>query len=328
MQNKRAIITGIFVLIGVVILVVTIFTLGGQHDTFVKKITVKAVFDDINGLKSGNNIWFSGVKIGTVKAIDLRGNSVVEVTLNIDKQAIGFIHKDSRIKISSDGFIGNKIVVIYGGTAASPLIEKDDYLATEKMPGTDDMMATLQENNKNLLEITNNFKVISKNIADGKGSLGALINDKTLFVKLEHTIGDLQTTLGNFKTTSAGSKAFMANLVAFSGDLNRESSSIHRLVTDTALYATLNNGVNHLQQASKAAADFADTLRAAGSKLNQTDNTIGVLLNDKATADSFKAIIKNLATSSKKLDEDLEAAQHNFLLRGFFRKREKEKAKQ
>ncbi len=328
MQNKRAVITGIFVVIGVLILVVTIFTLGGQHETFVRKVTVKAVFDDINGLQGGNNIWFSGVKIGTVKSINLRGNSVVEVTLNIDKQAMGFIHKDSKIKISSDGFIGNKIVVIYGGTAASPLIEKDGYLVTEKMPGTDDMMATLQENNKNLLEITNNFKIISKNIADGKGSIGALINDKTLFVKLENTIGDLQTTLGNFKTTSAGSKAFMNNLVAFSSDLNRETSSIHRLVTDTALYANLNNSISHLQQATKAAADFADTLRAAGSKLTQTDNTIGVLLNDKATADSFKAIIKNLATSSKKLDEDLEAAQHNFLLRGFFKKREKEKANQ
>jgi phospholipid/cholesterol/gamma-HCH transport system substrate-binding protein len=45
-------------------------------------------------------------------------------------------------------------------------------------------------------------------------------------------------------------------------------------------------------------------------------------------ADDIRQMIKNLQTSSKKLDEDLEAAQHNFLLRGFFRRREKEQAKQ
>jgi phospholipid/cholesterol/gamma-HCH transport system substrate-binding protein len=35
----------------------------------------------------------------------------------------------------------------------------------------------------------------------------------------------------------------------------------------------------------------------------------------------------NLQASSKKLDESMEAAQHNILLRGFFKKKEKAEAK-
>src|SRR4051812_22138057 len=73
-KNKRPIIVGIFVCIGLAILIATIFTLGGQRKTFVKKISLTTVFKDINGLKEGDNVWFSGVKIGTVKKITLKGN--------------------------------------------------------------------------------------------------------------------------------------------------------------------------------------------------------------------------------------------------------------
>jgi phospholipid/cholesterol/gamma-HCH transport system substrate-binding protein len=38
--------------------------------------------------------------------------------------------------------------------------------------------------------------------------------------------------------------------------------------------------------------------------------------------------MRNLNSSTHKLDENMEAAQHNFLLRGFFKKKEKEKKKQ
>ncbi len=323
MQNKRAIITGIFIALGLLILVVTVFTLGGQKDTFVKKITLHALFDDISGLQAGNNVWVSGVKIGTVKAIQLKGNGAVDVTLNIDRQALPFIHKNSKVKISTDGFIGNKIVVIYGGTENAAAIEKDDYLAAEKIPGTDEMMATLQENNKNLLEITNNFKKISKNIADGTGTIGTLINDKTLVESMQSAVDTLKAAVGDIKAASTKSNEFMGNLVLFSQHLDQENSTIHRLITDTTMYTGLSIGVAKFKEAANAAAAMADALKITAGKLSQNTSPIGMLLNDNVSADHLRAVFKNLETSSQKLDEDLEALQHNFLLEGFFKHRAK-----
>jgi phospholipid/cholesterol/gamma-HCH transport system substrate-binding protein len=57
--------------------------------------------------------------------------------------------------------------------------------------------------------------------------------------------------------------------------------------------------------------------------LNNPSTPAGVLLNDAQTAESLKAVIKNLETSTQKLDENMEALQHNFLLRGFFKKKKK-----
>jgi phospholipid/cholesterol/gamma-HCH transport system substrate-binding protein len=47
--------------------VIGVFSLGSQKKTFVKGFTVNTIFDDVSGLQRGNNVWLSGVKIGSVK---------------------------------------------------------------------------------------------------------------------------------------------------------------------------------------------------------------------------------------------------------------------
>ena len=58
MENKRPVIVGVFIIIGIIILVVAILTLGGQKKTFVKSVNINAVFNDVSGLLTGGNIWF------------------------------------------------------------------------------------------------------------------------------------------------------------------------------------------------------------------------------------------------------------------------------
>jgi len=79
-----------------------------------------------------------------------------------------------------------------------------------------------------------------------------------------------------------------------------------------------------LQQIADTATVFINNLKLAGSNPN---SPIGVLLLDENAGTRIKETIKNLESSSIKLDEDLEAAQHNFLLRGYFKKKEKEEKK-
>jgi phospholipid/cholesterol/gamma-HCH transport system substrate-binding protein len=49
------------------------------------------------------------------------------------------------------------------------------------------------------------------------------------------------------------------------------------------------------------------------------------LLHDEKAGGEVKSIIKNLDSSSVKLDEDLKALQHNFLLKKYFKKKAKGK---
>lgn len=324
-KNTRPVIVGLFIIIGIAILVLAVFTLGGQKKTFVKGFTVNAVFDDVNGLVSGNNVWLSGVKIGTVKKITFLANSKVLVSMTLQQSLEKNIHKDALAKIGSDGLIGNKIVVITGGTGAAPIVKDGDYLTMQKVISTDEMLNTLQANNKNLLAITGSFARISHNIDSGKGALASLINDESTSRKINASLGSLQSAMSNLQSVTQRSKAVIDNLNEFTAKLNTKGSLADQLTTDTTMFTVLKGTVTQLRDVAITAGQATDNLKHATDNLNDTATAPGMLLKDKQTAASLKQTIFNLETSSYNLNEDLKAAQHNFLLRGYFKKKNKNK---
>jgi phospholipid/cholesterol/gamma-HCH transport system substrate-binding protein len=57
-DNRKAIIVGVFLALALVVFILGVFTLGGQQKSFAKNIVVSAVFDDVQGLKKGGDVWF------------------------------------------------------------------------------------------------------------------------------------------------------------------------------------------------------------------------------------------------------------------------------
>ncbi len=129
----------------------------------------------------GRNILYSGVKIETkVKKISFVRTNQILVVMNIDESSQEFIHKDVEARISSEGLMGNKIVMLSGCTPNMPVRENGDQLHVVSGLSTEEIMSTLQVNNKSPVEITDNLKVITKGIVDGKGTLGKLLTEDTV----------------------------------------------------------------------------------------------------------------------------------------------------
>jgi len=312
-KNLKAILTGIFVVAGLGILLAGIFIIGGKEKTFKKMILVNAVFSDVGGLAKGSNVWYAGVKIGTVKKVSFVNNGVL-VSFSIEEDVQQKIRLDTKVKLGSDGLIGNKLVVLYGGTLASPEVESGNTLVVENGVGTEEMMATLQGNNKNLLEITGDLKLVSKGLAEGKGTIGKLLNDQTIS-------NSLQAAMASLSRAGANAQVLTANMSVFSGKLNNKGYFLNDIATDTTIVASLQQTARQLKQVSLSANEVVENLNATTAKLNSEKGPVGVLLNDNAAAANIKSTLSNLQAGTKKLDENMEALQHNFLLRGFFKKR-------
>ncbi len=318
-ENRKAIIVGVFLALGLAIFVLGVFTLGGQQKSFEKSIHISAIFDDVAGLKKGNDVWFSGVKVGTISSIKFVGISQVNVLMKVDQNIQQFIHRNSGVRISSDGLIGNKLIVIDGGSPRAPVVQDGDILQAEKLLSTDDMIKTLQQNNQNLLAITTDFKLLSHKILEGKGTVGALLADSTMGVQLRSSMRNLEAA-----TSSAARLAVQLN--QFSNKMNTKGGFADKLLTDTATFNRIKGAVTQLQQAAANATTLTNNLNKASNKLNTTDNALGELLNDPKGAAQIQSTLTNLQQSSIKLNDDLAAAQSNFLLKGFFKKKAKAKA--
>src|SRR5947209_3709156 len=98
-KSKRAVIVGAFVFIALIIFALGVMTLGGQKSLFNKGATVNAYFDEVNGLATGNNVWVAGVKVGTVQNIAFDKTGKVKVEMNIEKDYLYVIKKDSKAKV-------------------------------------------------------------------------------------------------------------------------------------------------------------------------------------------------------------------------------------
>ena len=311
--NKRSAAVGLFIAMGLLFLIAGVLAVGNLHSTFSKKIIITTIFGDVNGLVAGNNIWFSGVKIGTVKKLEFYGNSQVKVLMNINTESKQYIRKDAKVKISSDGLIGNKILVVYGGTSSAPEVEEGDSLSNEMALNTDDMMETLQKNNLNVLEIT-------KKLAEGQGTIGKLLSNDSMYNSLAVTANSLQMASADAKQFISKLNDIGFKLNDFSSRLNEKGTLVNDLISDSIVFNSIKASVLQLNQIADTATALVNNLKEVSSN---PKSPLGLILHDEAAGKNLKTTLINLESSSAKLDEDLEALQHNFLLRRYFKKEKK-----
>lgn len=154
-----------------------------------------------------------------------------------------------------------------------------------------------------------------------------IVNDTTVQVNMSIK-KDVQKFIKTDSEASIGSEGIIGDrLVTISnGGVNS------KLVKDGQLLAS-NEPVEtdaimqSLEITAGNAAVASEDISEILNKVNNGDGTLGRLINDESIAKNIDQTIVNLKSSTKGLDENMEAAKHNFLLRGYFKKKEKAEKK-
>lgn len=295
---------GMFVIIGLVLFAAAIYFVGKRNNLFGSTFNLTAQFKSAGGLKEGNNIRFSGINVGTINTITLKDSFVI-VDMVIQRKVQKFIKTDATAIIGSDGLMGDKVLTINPGSASQTSVKDGDRIMTKKAIDMDDIMASLKTNVDNAGIITAQLADFTFKMNNGNGILSKVISDETLS-------GSLQATLTNLQNTSKQFSQFSTAMNSGNGALS--------LVSDEALSNNIRQTVTNLQTTSDQFAQFS-------AKMNNGNGTLSRLVTDEKTGKTLDSTMYNIQQATKKLDENMEALQHNFLLRGFFKKKAKADAK-
>ncbi len=289
---------GLFVVAGLALFVIAIFIIGKQKNLFNPVFKLSTTFYNVSGLQVGNNIRFSGINVGTVDNISIIDGRTVRVDMMIRKEIKQFIKSDCKVAVGSEGLIGDRLLIITQGSADAPLASDDKLLSSTEPVETDAIIASLQVTATHAEVITQQLAVVMLKINSGRGTLGRLIHDSIIAQNINKTIA-------NFEQTSKG--------------------------LDQTIEATKND-IGVIMKSFQATAGNTEAstkqLEDIMLRINSGHGTIGRLIHDTITSENIDQTILNLKNSSKSLDENMEALKHNFLFRGYFKKKAKEEEKE
>ena len=310
---------GLFVITGSLLFILAIYLIGEKQKMFGNTYQLSCIFDNVSGLQLGNNVRYSGINVGTVRSIEMINDSTIKVNMNIDKAIFKHIKKDAVATIGSDGLVGNMIINILPGHGENRSVTYGDLILSKNRIRTDDLLSTLNITNQNAALLTVDLLKITKEINQGKGTVGMLLNDPLMATELKQTMHYL-------KLTSKGSAESVAKLNELITVLNKKDNVIG-VMKDTAVAHQIKTIVSNLDHSSKEISKVVTNLNATVLNIKDGKGAINYLTNNPTLVRKIDSTMTNINEASFRLNEDLEALKHNFLFRGYFKKQEKAKLK-
>jgi len=134
MVSSREVKVGLFVILGLLFVGLVVFLIGDERQVFSSKVAFRAIFDDVEGLKSGSSVRMGGIDVGTVERVGYAEDSSdarLHVKFAIVKSQALRIRRDSRVKIESKGFLGDKMLSISAGSPKLPPVAPGGLIETE-----------------------------------------------------------------------------------------------------------------------------------------------------------------------------------------------------
>jgi phospholipid/cholesterol/gamma-HCH transport system substrate-binding protein len=321
---------GLFVLIGLALFTIGLYNIGDKRNIFGTTFTIHAVFKNVKGLQEGNNVRYSGINVGSVEKIEVINDTTLKVDMRMQNKALQFLKKDAVASIGTDGLVGNMIVNITPGEGAGALIEDGDHLQSYTSPETEEMLNTLGSTTDNIALLTLELLELIEKVNKGEGSLAMLINDRRTAENLVETTQNLLETSEHLEMLS---KQMQANIDRMTkgkglwGYLSRDTTFERDMQSITAGMDSLINRrtepiLDKLLASSENLAATTEEVHQLVESIDLESGLLGTVMNDSLVVRDFKNILENLDESMFKMNENMEAIQHNFLFRRYFKKQQ------
>ncbi len=300
---------GITVIAASLVLAVLLFLMSGTGGLFTRRMVLVSYFDNAEGLRVGAPVRLSGVDIGNVsKILIVRAKdkqlTPVEVVMKVSTKYDFNLRRDSVTSLDTAGVLGETYMDIDSSQAIGPQAQDGDTLPTHVHPDFNEVVRSSQSTLQNMDALLKRADRILAFAESGKGSLGKLIYDPTLYDRLSETVAELKTvvdqiakgqgSLGQLINSNDAYTKFVATLDKMNAvvdDVQQGKGTAGKFLKDPSLYNNANDTVANLKKVSE--------------DLNAGKGTAGRLLKDEELANKIDTTMTKLAA----LTTDLEAGK-------------------
>lgn len=318
---------GLLVLVSITVLIFLILNASGDINPFARKLHLKARFADANGLRNGSEVRLAGVRVGKVERISLLPPSTVpnasrvEATMVIDntidgRPAAERIRSDSEAQQGSPSLLGNEMLInITPGTALGQPVQ--DYAVLKGSSGNtvNDFATSGTDLAQKLSKLSDEINGIVKGVKDGKGTVGRLFNDESLYNNLNTTIRETEDLMVQIKSGNGSAGKFIndpalyenandiaKNLKILSDDLRAGKGTVGKLMQDEELYKRINRMADKLDHS-------IDKIDEMIAEVNAGHGTLGKLVKDEQLYNDARLAISRFNTAAERIDNVVAAAQ-------------------
>ncbi|MHB8521986.1 MAG: MlaD family protein [Limisphaerales bacterium] len=298
---------GIFFALALVAAVVIMEMIGG-FGYFKGGFHVGARFSGVQELKVGDPVKMAGVPVGRVDEIKL-GTNNVEVFMKLNRGTP--VRTDSKAVIKFLGLMGQNYVAIDFGSPKAPVITDGNFIEAAEVPDLNTVMTKLddvaagianvtksfsgdkftellgpftdfmKENRDRFGAILGNVQFITKQIAEGQGTVGKLVKDDTLYNSALGAVTNLNGTAAEIRDVVQQARATV-------NQINGGQGTVGKLIKDEKLY----------RETTTAMANLREILE----KINRGQGSVGKLVNDES-------LFKNVKLTLQKVDKATEGLE-------------------
>jgi phospholipid/cholesterol/gamma-HCH transport system substrate-binding protein len=311
-----------------------IFLLSSSGGFFWQRYSLKTVFTNIAGLKTGAPVRVAGVEVGAVTDIQFVGDRV-EVVFEISRDHQSRVTTTSVASLGAISLLGEAAVDVTASSQGTPIPEwgyvpsgpsagSIAEVTTQASKGIEELTALLRETRAGqgtlgrlftddglymeMQSLVSAVETVVENINRGQGTLGRLTNDPAAAEALEASLQNVEAvtarirsgegSLGrllNEDTLAQSLTSTTTNLDAITGRISRGEGTAGQLITERELYDRLNSMSQRLDEVM------------AG--LQQGEGTAGQLLRDRQLYENINGTV----TEMRQLVQDIRADPRRFL---------------
>lgn len=260
------------------------FKITSNQSGFGQYVTYRTIVKDASGIFPKTPIKVAGIAAGRITAIELQGNTAL-ITFEILKQIQ--VTKNSKLRIKSVGFLGDKYIEIYVGDSPE-VLAKYDFIDSEEAAGIETLV-------KDASEVLTDVKVIVKSLKDSIAPEGQVSPVKKILADVSALVENTKVATESLKRIMTGNEeklnALVENLESFSYEL---AYQVDKSNSDSAMADIKEVLANTKKITADLNSIVADVKRGKG--------TMGKLLVEDEIADQVKDTLSSVQKIVGKAD--------------------------